>query len=321
MLEVKTLNKKYGKNKILNDLTLTVDDGELFGFVGSNGAGKTTTFRIIAGLLSADGGEVCIGGIDAIREPRKIKRHIGYMPDFFGVYDNLKAIEYMEFYASIYNIHGKQAKKLCIDLMELVNLGNKADSYVDSLSRGMKQRLCLARCMIHNPGLLILDEPASGLDPQARYEMKEILKNLKELGKTIIISSHILTELTQMCSSIGIIKQGQMVRCDTVENISSSMNSRETLMISVSGGMEEALRLIREYPQSNDVSVKGGAISLSFENDVDAQAKLLRDLVQAGVNVYEFQRQKGDLEELFIELMQEGEAYENKPHDIQGTDG
>ena len=182
MLKIKNLEKSYGKFKALDDLNLEIEKGEIFGFIGPNGAGKSTTMKIVTGLLSPDRGEVYVNGIDAIKNNKKIKDEIGYMPDFFGVYDNLKTWEYLEFFASIYGITGDTLKKLSKELLELVNLTDKYDSYVDGLSRGMKQRLCLARCLIHNPKLLILDEPASGMDPKARFEMKNILKNLKCMG-------------------------------------------------------------------------------------------------------------------------------------------
>ena len=225
MIEIKKLYKHYGDFVALNNLDLSIGKGELFGFVGPNGAGKTTTMRILSGLLKADGGEVYIGEVNALEDNQALKKKIGYMPDFFGVYDNLKAIEYMEFYASIYGITGKKARKLCMELMELVNLSDKAEFYVDSLSRGMKQRLCLARSLVHNPDLLILDEPASGLDPRARFEMKGILKNLNDMGKTIIISSHILSELAEMCTTIGIIEKGSMITKGTVDEIMSRLVS------------------------------------------------------------------------------------------------
>ena len=212
MLEIKNLVKKYGKFTAVNDLNLTVPESSIFGFVGPNGAGKTTTMKIMSGLLKATSGNVMIDGIDVTKKPRALKENIGYMPDFFGVYDDLKVMEYMDFYAGTYYIPYEQREELINNLLEIVDLSHKKEDYVDGLSRGMKQRLCLARSLIHDPKLLILDEPASGLDPRARVEMKEVLKQLQTMGKTIIISSHILPELAEMCTEVGIIDQGHIGR-------------------------------------------------------------------------------------------------------------
>ena len=185
MLQIQGLNKSFGKIKALDNLNLEIGEGEFFGFVGPNGSGKTTTMKVISGLLYADSGSVILDGTDALKEPEALKKKIGYMPDFFGVYDNLKAMEYMMFYASIYGVPENEARNICLQLIDLVGLKDSVNKYVDHLSRGMKQRLCLARTLIHDPKFLILDEPASGLDPRARYEMKVILKNIKDTGKTI----------------------------------------------------------------------------------------------------------------------------------------
>ena len=211
MPEIYELNKKYGKFTALDSLSMNITENSIFGFVGPNGAGKTTTMKIMAGLLKADSGSIFVNGEDILKNPKSIREKIGYMPDFFGVYDDLKVTEYMDFYAGMYYIPYADRPELIDNLLEIVDLSNKKDSYVDGLSRGMKQRLCLARSLIHDPDLLILDEPASGLDPRARVEMKEILKRLREMGKTIIISSHILPELAEMCSEVGIIDQGKLV--------------------------------------------------------------------------------------------------------------
>ncbi len=219
MLQIQGLTKKYGKFLALNDLNLHIEKGEIFGFVGPNGAGKTTTMRIVCGLLKATGGEVLVDGISAIKNPEDIKRKVGYVPDFFGVYDNLKVMEYMEFYGSMYGMKKDDVDEIAEGLLELVNLSDKKEEFVDTLSRGMKQRLCVARALIHNPDLLVLDEPNSGLDPRARFEMKEVLKNLGSMGKTIIISSHILPELAEMCTSIGIMEHGQLIINGKVEEI------------------------------------------------------------------------------------------------------
>ena len=219
MPEILELNKKYGKVTALDSLSMNITENSIFGFVGPNGAGKTTTMKIMAGLLKADSGGIYINGEDILKNPKSIRDKIGYMPDFFGVYDDLKVSEYMDFYAGTYYIPYAERGTLIDNLLEVVDLTDKKDTYVDSLSRGMKQRLCLARSLIHDPDLIILDEPASGLDPRARVEMKEILKELREMGKTIIVSSHILPELAEMCSEIGIIDHGKLVTQGTVNEI------------------------------------------------------------------------------------------------------
>lgn len=302
MLTIHNLRKNFGTFTALNGLNLEIEKGELFGFVGPNGAGKTTTMKIISGLLKADSGEVMVADVDAMKDTQGLKEKIGYMPDFFGVYDNLKAMEYMEFYASIYGISGKEAKKLCYDLMDLVNLVDKADHYVDGLSRGMKQRLCLARSMVHNPELLILDEPASGLDPRARFEMKEILRNLKDMGKTIIISSHILPELAEMCSTIGIIEKGNMVVKGTVEEIMSTLNTNNPLVIKVVEEQETARRILKENPLVESISTKSESISIAFRGNEIREAELLRELIEHQVKVSSFSREEGNLESLFMQI-------------------
>ena len=302
MLVIKDLKKRYGKFEALKGMNMTIQKGELFGFVGPNGAGKTTTMKIVSGLLSADSGEGILDGKSALGDVKYLKQKIGYMPDFFGVYDNLKAMEYMEFYASIYGIDGKGAKQLCMDLMDLVNLSDKYDSYVDGLSRGMKQRLCLARCLVHNPELLILDEPASGLDPRARFEMKEILKNLTDMGKTILISSHILPELAEMCSSIGIVEHGEMIVNGTVDEILTKLNNTNPLMIKVIDGKEEALRILKENPDIQNIVTKEDSISVGFNGNEAQEAELLKMLIENGIKVSSYKREEGNLEELFMQI-------------------
>lgn len=307
MLEIQHLYKKYGNFLAVNDLNLTIQDGELFGFVGHNGAGKTTTMKILSGLLDATSGVILIDGENAFDDRDKMKRRIGYVPDFFGVYDNLKAIEYMEFYASMYGITGKEATRVCMDLMELVNLSDKAEAYVDSLSRGMKQRLCLARALVHNPEILILDEPASGLDPRARFEMKEILKNLRSMGKTIIISSHILPELADMCDTIGIIKQGQIIMHGTVDEIQMRAMHARPLHIHVLQNQEDAMPYIMENPFVKHVSQQEDAIVADFTGGDEEAAALLGSLISHGFMIESFYREKGNLESLFLELTSDKE--------------
>lgn len=307
MLEIKQLCKYYGDFLAVNHLDLSIENGEIFGFVGPNGAGKTTTMKIISGLLKASSGEVFIDGTNALKDAKQLKQKIGYMPDFFGVYDNLKAIEYMEFYASMYGIVGKKAKQISKELMALVNLSDKENSYVDGLSRGMKQRLCLARSMVHNPDLLILDEPASGLDPRARFEMKEILKNLKDMGKTIMISSHILPELAEICTTIGIMEQGQLLLHGSVEDILEQAKGRNSLKIQLYSGQSKALRVLKENPKVESISILDSCLKLKFRGTEEEEARLLRSILEAGAEVSGFSRERGNLEELFMEMTEKGE--------------
>lgn len=302
MVRIDGLTKNYGDFRALDGLALRIEPGELFGFVGPNGAGKTTTMRIISGLLRADAGEVMVAGVDARREPQSLKEKIGYMPDFFGVYDNLKTLEYMEFFASVYGIEGREAERLCLELLDLVNLADKAEFYVDGLSRGMKQRLCLARSLVHNPELLILDEPASGLDPRARFEMKGILKSLQEMGKTIIVSSHILPELAEMCNTIGIIEHGKMVVTGTVDAIMEGMNRTNPLVIRVVERQDEAVRILKENPLVENLSLSERDIFVGFSGEEAEEARILTDLVGHGVVVSSFAREKGSLESVFMQI-------------------
>jgi ABC-2 type transport system ATP-binding protein len=305
MLVIKNLEKSYGKFKALNGLNLEIEKGEIFGFIGPNGAGKSTTMKIVSGLLSPDSGEVYVDGIDAIKNNKTLKDKIGYMPDFFGVYDNLRAIEYLEFYASIYGIVGEEARKLSMDLLELVNLQDKWDANVDGLSRGMKQRLCLARCLVHNPELLILDEPASGMDPRARFEMKGILKNLKEMGKTIIVSSHILSELGEICTRIGIIKNGSIVCEGTVEEVMLRASGTAPINITVMEDPEKAIQVLKQIPDVKEISLDGNKVTASVAGGDKEAKEILKALVTQDVSVIGFAKAVGNLEDVFIQITEE----------------
>ncbi len=302
MLEIKDLRKKYGNFQALDGLNLEIADGELFGFVGPNGAGKTTTLKIMAGLLSPDEGSVRMGDMDMLQDSRALRMKIGYVPDFFGVYDNLKVSEYMEFFASCYGILGLQARKRCSLLLEQVKLEDKADFFVDGLSRGMKQRLCLARALIHNPDILLLDEPASGLDPRTRVEFTQILRELRDQGKTLIVSSHILSELSELCTSIGIIEQGKMVLQGSMEQIFERINSSNPLLISVFSNKEKALTILKSHPCVQTIAVRGDEIKLGFIGDRQDEAMLLQQLIDADVLISGFMREKGSLETLFMQI-------------------
>jgi len=302
MLSIRNLNKRYGRFQAVSDLNLDVPEGEIFGFVGPNGAGKTTTMKIICGLLRATSGEITLDGVDIIQNSRRMKEKIGYMPDFFGVYDDLKVSEYLEFYASIYNIKGQERKRITDDLLELVDLGSKREAYVDSLSRGMKQRLCLARSLVHNPRLLVLDEPASGMDPRARFEMKEILKNLKCMGKTIIMSSNILPELAELCTSIGIIDQGRMVISGSNEEIMQQVYNKKVMRLKVRDRLDDAVLILKEYPFVDKLVIGENTIQAGFGGGDGEMSRVLSDLINRGIPVVSFAQMDGNLEDVFMKV-------------------
>lgn len=307
MLEIKNLVKRYNDFLAVNNLNLQIDDGAIFGFVGPNGAGKTTTMKIMVGLLKATSGSVIINGIDVIESPKKLREYLGYVPDFFGVYDNLKVSEYMDFYAGTYYIPYKDRAQIIDNLLETVNLTEKKNSYVDLLSRGMKQRLCLARSLIHDPQILVLDEPASGLDPRARVEMKEILKQLKTMGKTIVISSHILPELAEMCTSIGIIDRGQMVATGTVNEIMKKITYNKTIFVKVLDKMQQLVTVLSEYPQIKNIVEGVDTLEFDFDGEDIELSKILFDIVKKDIPVIGFKEKEGNLEQIFMQVTDKGE--------------
>lgn len=300
MPEILELKKKYGKFTALDSLSMNITENSIFGFVGPNGAGKTTTMKIMAGLLKADGGSIYINGEDILKNPKRIRDKIGYMPDFFGVYDDLKVSEYMDFYAGTYYIPYGDRAELIDNLLEIVDLSDKKDVYVDSLSRGMKQRLCLARSLIHDPDLIILDEPASGLDPRARVEMKEVLKSLRELGKTIIVSSHILPELAEMCSEIGIMDHGKLVTQGTVNEIMNKIHKKRIVRAKLNNGKESLIRLLKEHITVKEITENADNIEFVFEGKNDDLVSILRNIIMHGIPVYSFSENEGNLEEIFM---------------------
>ncbi|UIO41811.1 ABC transporter ATP-binding protein [Brevibacillus brevis] len=302
MIQIQNLRKRYGKMEALKGLSLEIDKGTVFGFVGPNGAGKSTTMSILATLLEPTSGKAYVGGYEVTKNPKEVRKLIGYMPDFFGVYDNLTAEEYLDFYGANYDIPAAERKQIIPQLLELVNLTHKRDAYVDSLSRGMKQRLGLARSLVHNPEVLILDEPASGLDPRARIELREILKELRDMGKTIIISSHILPELAEMCDVIGIVEEGNLVAFGRVDEIYSKMQEQRVLRIRLLDRVEEAMTRLREMPVITRVTREGNWVVAGFSGNDEEQVELLRELAVSGYPVAAFNEAVGDLEEIFLEI-------------------
>lgn len=302
MLQINYLYKDYGKFRAVNNLTLHIPRGDLFGFVGPNGAGKTTTIRIVCGLMLPSSGGIFINGMDALANQREIKKQIGYVPDFFGVYDNLKVREYMDFYGSMYRMDSREIEKISNDLLELVNLSDKKEAFVDTLSRGMKQRLCVARALIHNPSLLVMDEPNSGLDPRARVEMKELLLNLRSMGKTIVISSHILSELSEMCNSIGIMNRGNLVAAGRIEDVMEGVFGSNQLVITLDEGRDIAVRIVSEQAKAKIDSVGEHEIKLSHNMTKPEIARMIGELIAGGVVVTGFHKQEGNLETLFMRV-------------------
>ena len=248
IVETRDLTRRYGSTLALDHLNLQIPQGAIFGFIGPNGAGKTTTMRILTTLLAPTSGEAWVAGRSVLKEPLGVRKVVGFMPDFFGVYDNMKVWEYLDFFGRSYGVPAGRRDGLIGELLELVDLSHKRDAFVMTLSRGMKQRLSLARTMIHDPALLILDEPASGLDPRARIELRELLKELRALGKTVMISSHILTELAEMCTHIAIIERGHLLASGDVQTILRSLQPHRTLEVRVLAGAARAERLLRGHP-------------------------------------------------------------------------
>ena len=300
MLKIRNLRKLYGNYHALDGLDMEIEEGALYGFVGPNGAGKTTTIKIISGLLMPDAGDVEIDGIDALAQPYRLKEKIGYVPDYFGVYDNLKVSEYMEFFASCYGMEGLTARKRSQTLLEQVGLGDKLDFYVDGLSRGMKQRLSLARALLHEPVLLVMDEPAAGLDPRTRLEFRETVRELNQQGMTILLSSHLLTDLTELCTDVGIIDGGRMLLTGSVEEIIEKIHTSKPIVITVCDNIQTALSLLKEHPLVRSISVKEQEILVQFSGSGRQESQLLTELVQSGVHVRGFM--PGSLEAVFMQL-------------------
>ncbi|GKV55754.1 ABC transporter ATP-binding protein [Sporosarcina sp. NCCP-2222] len=305
MIEIKGLTKKYGSFTALDNLNLTLHEGTVFGFVGANGAGKSTTFLIMSTLLEATSGDVIIDGVNVREKPAAVRRLIGYMPDFFGVYDQLKADEYLDFYGASYGIPVEERRKLIPQLLELVNLTHKRYSYVDLLSRGMKQRLCLARSLIHDPKVLILDEPASGLDPRARVEMRDILKTLKKMGKTILISSHILPELAEMCDEIGVIDNGRLIAHGSVPEIQAKLQGEKVITVKVPiDAVSRALSFFEEQPHVSTIEMleTGDGITFKYLGNEVSQISLLQQAVKKEIPIVSFMEHVTNLEDVFMEI-------------------
>jgi ABC-2 type transport system ATP-binding protein len=312
-IETTNLTRRYGGTVALSNLNLTVEQGSIFGFIGPNGAGKTTTLRLLAGLLEPTGGSIQLMGRQL--RPGGAQRLVGYMPDFFGVYDDLRVWEYLDFFARCYGLDAATRKRTVDELLALVDLTPKRNAFVQSLSRGMQQRLCLAHALVHDPPVLLLDEPASGLDPRARVELRELLRTLREMGKTVLLSSHILSELAEVCTEIGIIESGQMVVSGPVDAVRRQLQQGSRLRVRVLRDLDTAETVLRNLasaparhglPHLRAVHLDSGdprALIVELDHADDAeQAALLTYLIGQGIAISEFRVQTENLEELFLRL-------------------
>jgi len=311
-VETRHVSRRYGKVHAVQDLNLSIPKGSLFGLIGPNGAGKTTTLRMLAGLLAPSSGEILIGGEPVGKDGGELQRRIGYMPDFYGVYEDMVVWEYLDFFARCHGLASDRRKQVVDELLDLVDLGEKRDAYVQTLSRGMRQRLCLAHALVHEPEVLLLDEPASGLDPRARVEMRELLRELGAMGKTIVLSSHILVELAELCDSIAIIEKGKVVTSGLLSEIRSRAQLAKRIRMRLLTPVADALRVLQATPGVVVSNAPGegspdeanGVLEFEFSGNDEAAAELLETLIAQKVRLVTFEEVPTGLEELFLQLTQ-----------------
>jgi len=303
VIETHNLTKKYGEMFAIKSIELKLEVGDVFGFIGPNGAGKTTTMRVLATLLNPTWGEAYVAGNSIYTKPKEIRRIVGYMPDFFGVYDDMRVIEYLEFFAAAYRIRGAARRRVCEEKLELVDLAFKRDAFANTLSRGQTQRLGLARVLLHDPQVLLLDEPASGLDPRARIEMRNLLKQLGDMGKTIIVSSHILPELADVCNKIGIIDRGVMTHNAAVADVMRLLRSRVVLHVGVAGDADAAAALLTECDIVQQVAANhDGPLIVTLREGVQDYTDLPTALIEGGHKLTLFREEEFNLESAFMAL-------------------
>lgn len=300
MIELIDFGKEYGDFTAVERLNLKIDAGEMFGFIGPNGAGKSTSIRFLATLLKATRGEGIVNGFSVTQQPMQVRQSVGYMPDNFGVYDGMRVWEFLDFFAVAYRIPKVQRKKIIKDVLELLDLGHKRDDFVNGLSRGMKQRLCLAKTLVHDPPVLILDEPTSGLDPRARIDVKALLKELRRMGKTILISSHILTELADCCTSIGIIERGQLLMHGPIGEVYRRIRRNRIVEIKFTTNMDAGLSILRSDPHLRDLQIEDHRCTVELETDDAGVQRLLQQLVDGQVGVRSFADKDPTLEDVFM---------------------
>jgi ABC-2 type transport system ATP-binding protein len=302
VIETRDLTKKYDELFAVKSLDVKLEPGDVYGFIGPNGSGKTTTMKMLATLLNPTWGEAYVGGYSIYTHPEDIRRLIGYMPDFFGVYDDMKVIEYLEFFAAAYRINGAKRRKVCEDALELVGLTYKRDAMATSLSRGMNQRLGLARVLLHDPQVLLLDEPASGLDPRVRIEIRQVIKQLGQMGKTIMVSSHILPELADMCNKIGIIERGELLVNARVDDVMKQVRRQVVLWIGVAADLERAAKLLSEHQCVETVEPRDNLLYVTLKEGVTDYTDLPTMLVSHSLKLTLFREEELNLETAFMKL-------------------
>lgn len=302
MIRIENFTKKYGDKTAVQNFNLHVEQGDIFGFIGPNGAGKTTTIRFLATLLKPTAGEAWINNHSVTKDPMSVRRSMGYMPDSFGVYEGMRVWEYLDFFAAAYNIKKEKRKQIIRDVINLLDLDNKRDDFVEGLSRGMKQRLCLAKTLVHDPKVLILDEPASGLDPRARHYIKELLKELQRMGKTIFISSHILAELADCCNKIGIIERGVLLAAGDIRTIMSQVRENILLEIELLHPDERLEKIAWKFPGVQNVEVMGQITRVEYQGDIRQIPAFHKKLFDEGIEVLYFRELPADLEEVFMKV-------------------
>ena len=307
MIELHRLHRFFGETRAVDDVSFSVAKGEVFGFIGPNGAGKTTSMRILATLDLPSYGDARIDGFSSTNDPDRVRRRLGFMPDYFGTYPNVNCIEYLDFFARAYGLRGGERMRALKKVLDFTGLDKLAEKPIRGLSKGMKQRLCLGRSMVHDPAVLILDEPAAGLDPRARIELRVMIRDLASLGKTVLVSSHILTELAEMCDRVGIIEKGQLLATGTVDEIQNrAVVGQETVerdvVVRTLSNSEGVAELLNQQESISGVRIDGELVHYVHTGDRASEAQLLRTLIESGFEVAEFRSQQKSLEDLFMEV-------------------
>ncbi len=301
-IELRHLHRTFDRTHAVNDVSFEVYAGEVFGYIGPNGAGKTTSMKILATLDEPTAGDAFIDGFSVVDDPDRVRRRLGFMPDYFGTYQNVNVREYLDFFARAYGLAGRERLRAIDEVMEFTLLRTLAEKPIDGLSKGMKQRLCLGRTMIHNPSVLVLDEPAAGLDPRARIELREMIARLAEVGKAILISSHILTELAEICDKVGIIEQGRLIAVGTVAEISAKAQVRGIVRVRVLRDAERLAAWLAARDDIDNLRVDGETAQFGHRGDADSEAALLRAMIEAGLPVVEFGAKHKSLEDVFLHV-------------------